>query len=185
MKCARFGLCSFSLQMFSSGFVASSRRALHPGWKKPRRRLLSRAAGKLEEDNLFRIRKCNSACTISYAKTFQKLNIFDKENVNSEGASDNSIVKQRVAVGSKPTQKAAFKFAVSYRPGHGMACMRNQPEFNVSGCSSSYQLRMPRSNIPVSITMDQQYGNCRMPDGLQRARLKQINSITEMCVHNC
>lgn len=90
-----------------------------------------------------------------------------------------------VAVESKPTQKAALKFTVSDGPCHRVACVRDKPEFNVPGCSSSYQLRMPPSNIPVSIAMDQQYGNCRMLDRLQRARLKQINSITEMCVHNC
>jgi len=41
--------------------------------KKPGRRLLSRAAGKLEEDNLFRIRKWNSRCTTSCAKISQKM----------------------------------------------------------------------------------------------------------------
>src|ERR1041385_2131789 len=70
------------VQLFASDvqlrLVASSRRALHPGWKKPGRRLLSRAAGKLEEDNLFGIRKWNWICTRIRAKAFQKLNIFDK-----------------------------------------------------------------------------------------------------------
>jgi hypothetical protein len=44
--------------------------------KKPGRRLLSRAVGKLEDDNLFRIRKWNQNCTKSGAKTFQKMDIF-------------------------------------------------------------------------------------------------------------
>jgi hypothetical protein len=46
--------------------------------KKPGRSLLSRAAGKLEQDNLFGIRKWNLSCTKTGAKTFQKLNIEPK-----------------------------------------------------------------------------------------------------------
>src|ERR1051326_6542847 len=70
------------VQLFASDvqlrLVASSRRALHPGWKKPGRRLLSRAAGKLEEDNLFGIRKWNSSCTNAGAKSSQKMDKFEK-----------------------------------------------------------------------------------------------------------
>ena len=35
-----------------------------------------------------------------------------------------------------------------------MACMRYQPELNMIGCGSCYQLRMPRRNILVIPAMN-------------------------------
>jgi len=85
----------------------------------------------------------------------------------------------------EPAKKPDLKFAMRGSPRHSMTCMRNQPEFNMSGRCRGYQLRMPWIDIPVRIAMDQQHRNRGMSYRVQWAGLKQINAITKMCVHNC
>ena len=116
-------------------------------------------------------------------KNLQKNEYQTQKSGNSNCEIGDSM--SRLNMRREPAQKPDLKFAMRGGPRHGMACMRNQPEFNVSRRCRGYQLRMPRIDIPVRLAMDQQHRNRGMSYRIQWAGLKQINAITKMCVHNC
>ena len=85
----------------------------------------------------------------------------------------------------EPTKESALKFTMRSSPRHGMAGMRHQPKGNMIRRSSSYELRMPRSNIPVGFAMNQQHWNFGVRNCFQRIGLEQIDPITKMRINSC
>lgn len=116
-------------------------------------------------------------------KNIPKIEYRTKKSGSSNCGIGNSM--SRPGMRREPAKKTDLKFTMRGGPRHGVACMWDQPELNVSGRCRSYQLRMPWSDIRVRIAMDQQYGNCRMRHGLQRAGLQQVYSISKTRVQNC
>ena len=152
-KCTVLGCAAFWFSDVEPACVVQTPDVRIRAVKKPGRRLLPTTGGKLEEDNLFGIRKWNWSCTILSAKTSQKMDILQ----NSEGSCGRGIVMSRMGVKSEPAKKTAFKFTVRGRPRHGMACMWNQPELNVSWRCGGYQLRMQWSDTLILLAMNQQH----------------------------
>jgi hypothetical protein len=107
--------------------------------KKPGRSLLSGTQEKLEDHNLFRIRKLFRHCTIMCSKISNKVNrmaeILNLERSDS-GRIGNIILRPLVCC--EPTNEAALKFIVRGSPCHGVARMRHQPERNMVGRGGGY-----------------------------------------------
>jgi hypothetical protein len=75
MKCARLSGAGFSsVQVVQRPASCNSQEVSIQAEKKPRGRLLSSTEEKLEECNLFRIRKFSDDCTITCSKTSNKVN---------------------------------------------------------------------------------------------------------------
>jgi hypothetical protein len=55
----------------------------------------------------------------------------------------------------------------------------------MAGRCCDYQLRVPRSNVPVVLAMNQEHGNRRVSRRVQWTGLQKIDSITDVRIYNC